>query len=311
MIKIIKNDDVFLTIDLVVLFSKIMKKNIFKFLLGLVSVVIAFAVVVQISFNNGKKQVYAAAPFSIKDFVSTADVNLGKRLYAVRSGCIDCHGADLSGSMVMDNGAMGSIYGANITPYQLSQWSDEEIARAIRYGIHQSGRSLQFMPSFDYETLSIGDIAALVAYLRSVPSVEKPSHENTFGPVAKVLSFSGKMPVMFPAKVLDLQRGFGEKPAEGPSREFGKYLANSCVGCHGSEFRGGKIPGGDPSWPEASNIRLGSNSIWTEAAFQEAIRSGVSPTSKQPLRLPMPVKLLQQLDETEIKALWEYLSTLK
>lgn len=202
-------------------------------------------------------------------------------------------------------------YGANITPHTLSQWSDEEIARAIRYGIHKTGRSLRFMPSFDFEGLSIGDTAALVAYLRSVPSVEKPNHENTFGPMTKALTFAGQMPVMFPAKVLDLQRGFSEKPAEGPTREFGKYLANSCVGCHGHEFRGGKIPGGDPSWPEASNIRLGANSAWTENAFQEAIRTGVSPISKKPLRMPMPVKLLQQMDEQEIKALWEYLSSLK
>jgi mono/diheme cytochrome c family protein len=129
--------------------------------------------------------------------------------------------------------------------------------------------------------------------------------------MAKMLFSIGKMPVMFPAMVVNRESGFNEKPPEGPTLQFGKYLANSCVGCHGSEFRGGKIPGGDPSWPEAKNIRLGSNPQWSEASFRETIKTGVSATTKQPLRPPMPIALLAQLNDDEVKALWEYLSSLK
>jgi mono/diheme cytochrome c family protein len=286
-----------------------MKKIILRVLAGLVGAIFVLAAMVQFSFTSKKKKTYEAAPFEIAPLVKSADVELGKRLYNVRAGCIDCHGETLSGRVVMENPAMGNIKGANITPFNLKDWSDEEIARAIRYGIHKTGRSLQFMPSFDYTGLSLGDTAALIAYLRTVAPVEEPSQANTFGPVAKVLSSLGKMPVMFPAEVIDLKRGFGEKPPEGPTLEFGRYLAHSCVGCHGEEFRGGKIPGGDPAWPAASNIRLGAGG-WTEEMFKSVIASGISPTSNQKLRPPMPVALLAQMNDTEIKALWLYLSSL-
>jgi len=270
-----------------------------------------FVTAIQMKFSADENKLYESKPFAIHNEVVAADVALGKRLYSVRAGCIDCHGADLSGAMVMDNPAMGSISGANITPFALAQWSDEEIARAIRYGVHRTGRSLRFMPSFDYKGLSLGDTAALVAYLRSVPAVEKPSRANSFGPVAKILSFFGQMPVMFPARALDLRDGFTSKPEEGPTAEFGRYLANACMGCHGAEFHGGKIPGGDPSWPEAPSLRLGASSLWSEASFREVIKTGVSAVTKQKLRPPMPIALLAQMDDIEVKALWEFLGRLK
>ena len=293
------------------LLNHFMKKIIIKIVAVFVLIALVLGIAIQFSFAKDQNKLYEAKTFEISELVANADVELGKRLFTVRNGCIDCHGEDLAGARVMDNGAMGTIYGANLTPFNLSTWTDEEIARAIRYGIHKTGRSLRFMPSFDFEGLSLGDTAALVAYLRSAAPVERQNFVNIYGPVAKTMSFLGQMPVMFPAKILDLNKGFGEKPEEGPTKAFGQYLAHSCVGCHGHEFRGGKIPGGDPSWPEASNIRLGMNPLWTEESFTQLIKTGVSPISSQPLRLPMPIAQLQQMNEVEIKALWSFLSTLE
>lgn len=118
------------------------------------------------------------------------------------------------------------------------------------------------------------------------------------------------MPIMFPALAVDSSQGFAEKPNEASTPEFGKYLANSCVGCHGENFQGGKIKGGDPAWPEATNIRLGSDAFWVEAKFRDMILTGTSPKSGQALRPPMPVHLLKQMNETEVKALWLYLASL-
>jgi len=267
---------------------------------------------VQIRYSQDASRIYEAPAFTIADQVKTADVELGKRIYHVRGGCIDCHGADLAGIQVMDDPAMGTVHGANITPFNLSSWSDEEIARAVRYGIHKTGRSLRFMPSMDWVEMSQGDIAAVIAYLRSMPSVERPSVEPKIGLVAKALSVAGQIPILFPAKaVAAMPAGFRDKPAEGPTPEFGRYLAASCTGCHGAEFKGGKIPGGAPDWPEASNIRLGADSRWMEANFKEMLKTGVSPISKQKLLAPMPTHLLAQMDETEGTALWLYLSSLK
>ena len=36
---------------------------------------------------------------------------------------------------------------------------------------------------------------------------------------------------------------------EAVSVEHGKYVSGMCIGCHGPNFSGGKIPGGPPDWP--------------------------------------------------------------
>lgn len=278
------------------------------FVLSLFLTMVAGAVAFR--FNQLSEKRYSPPHFTISEDVKTADLALGERLYRVRSACIECHGESLDGVKIMENGAMGSIYGANISPFKLHRWTDEEIATAIRYGIHKDGYSLKFMPSFDFAHLSKSDVASLIKYLRSRLPVSHESHINTFGPMAKVLAVLGQMPVMFPARQINLTLGFGVKPPEGPTQEFGSYLAKDCSGCHGEDYKGGKIPGGDPSWPPAANIRLGADAFWTEAKFREVIRTGVSPKSGKRVQSPMPVEVLKRLDETEIKALWLYLSSL-
>lgn len=249
--------------------------------------------------------------FEIEDEVLNGDIELGKRIFHVRNGCVDCHGTDLAGVQVINDPAMGDIWGANITPYKLKDWSNKEVAQAIRYGIRKNGKSLKFMPAFEYVNLSKSDIGSIIKYIRSVEPVEKESHVNSFGPVAKVLSSLGKMPVMFPAHLIDHNQGFAQKPIEAPTVAFGKYLAFSCTGCHGANYEGGPIPGGDPSWPEASNIRFGQNDLWNEESFYKLLETGVSPISGNAIRFPMPIESLKKLNEVEKKALWLYLSELK
>lgn len=286
-------------------------KLILKILGVFAAVIILTLSFIFFKFNQLSNQTYDQhAQINIKDSVTAADIDLGKRIFTVRNGCIDCHGENLAGAKIMDDPAMGSIYGANITPFNLNSWTDDEIARAIRYGVHKTGRSLRFMPSFDFEGLSKEDIASVIKYIRSSPPIEQPSHNNTFGPVAKILTVLGQMPVMFSALIIDQNKGFAEKPAEGPTPEFGKYLVNSCVGCHGKELKGGKIPGGDPSWPAASNIRFGSSTGMSEEKFEEIITTGVSKDTKNRIRMPMPIGALQAMNPTERKSIWLYLSSL-
>lgn len=281
----------------------------FRLLMGALTLAAIAVAGILFKFNLKVSAQYEKPQVSIHDEVLKANIELGKRLYSVRSGCIDCHGANMAGKLVMDNPPMGTITGANITSFTLKDWTDEDIAVAIRYGIHKSGRSLNFMPSFDYEGLSKGDVAAIIAYMRSVPEVTTPSKINSFGPIAKLLGVAGKMPVLFPAENVDPKKGFADKPEEGPTPEFGKYLAGACIGCHGADFKGGPIAGGDPSWPPAANIRLGAKK-WSETEFTQAIKTGKSPVNAADLRPPMPVELLKQMNDMEVKALWNFLSTL-
>jgi hypothetical protein len=82
------------------------------------------------------------------------------------------------------------------------------------------------------------------------------------------------------------------------------------VGCHGKDLKGGKIVGGDPSWPEASNLRFAQSTEMTEAKFEEIITSGISNQTKNKIRLPMPIGALQAMNPTERKSIWLYLSSL-
>jgi len=250
-------------------------------------------------------KVYTIPALEMEQAVASADLALGERIVRVRNGCIDCHGSNLAGAKIMDNGAMGKIYGSNITPAALSNWSDEQVARAIRHGVGLDNKPLVLMPSHDFLPLSQGDLAAIIAYLRSVPAVDSASEPIKLGPVSKALLTFEKAPSLLAAQVIDHQAPFASKPPEAVSVEFGKYLAQSaCAGCHGPSFMGGPIPGGDPKWPPASDLTQLKS--WDAEAFKAALRDGVRPGGEK-IQAPMPP---MALDDIETEALWLFIQSL-
>lgn len=93
--------------------------------------------------------------------------------FVLERGCGRCHDSangTLAGNDVAVAGT--SAYPANLTPDRITGiggWADEQIIRAFRFGVDNSGTELcPTMPRFD----GIGDVeaAAIVAYLRSLPS---------------------------------------------------------------------------------------------------------------------------------------------
>jgi hypothetical protein len=74
-------------------------------------------------------------------------------------------------------GPWGTSVAANITPGRmtgLGLWSDAEIERAIRQGISRDGRPLYPPMGFAYYAgITAPDMAALIAYLRSLPPQER------------------------------------------------------------------------------------------------------------------------------------------
>ncbi len=263
-------------------------------------------------FQEHRSKGYRPSEIGISAMIKNADIELGRRIVTIRNGCVECHGADLGGKLFLDDPGMGKFYGANITPYRLKKFSDEEIAQAIRHGLNREKKSLLFMPSFEYMPLGKEDLAATIAYIRSVPAVQNDVPQSETGPMAKILFMFDQMPVLLPAERIVMSDDFAKKPRETASKEFGKYLvATACVGCHGADLKGGPIPGGPPDWPEAANLRLGADTTWNEERFKTTILTGVSARTGLPLRPPMPVVLLQQMNATEIAAIWTYLHELK
>lgn len=97
--------------------------------------------------------------------------------------CMDCHTERRSGEAVRLGaggkpffGPWGVSVSANLTPDEgtgLASWTDAEIERAIRTGIARDGHKLAPpMPFAAYQGLSPDDMAAVIAYLRSLPAVE-------------------------------------------------------------------------------------------------------------------------------------------
>jgi mono/diheme cytochrome c family protein len=92
-----------------------MKCILVKFLVFLVIVILSAVFFINFKFNAIASQKYEGPQFTIDDEVASSDVELGKRIYEVRSGCKDCHGENLAGAKIMDNPALGTFYGANIS----------------------------------------------------------------------------------------------------------------------------------------------------------------------------------------------------
>jgi len=97
--------------------------------------------------------------------------------------CTDCHTERQPGEPARTGAGGKSFYGpwgisvsANLTPDAtsgLGDWSDAEIERAIRTGIARDGHKLfPPMPFAAYRHITDDDMAALIAYLRSLPAVE-------------------------------------------------------------------------------------------------------------------------------------------
>lgn len=237
------------------------------------------------------------------------DVATGERIVHVRNGCTDCHGKDLAGGAIVEDPLAGNLYGPNITPFALKEWSDGEIARAIRHGVGRDGRPLILMPSDEYNNLSLGDLKSVVAFLRTIPAVDKPTRAPQVGPLMKILQMAGEVN-LFAATRIDHAKPFNAKPAEAPTAEFGKYLVDgACRGCHGQELTGGPIPGGPPDWAPAANLTRAALGKWTFDDFAKTLKTGVNPSGKT-LGVPFPLALTSQMSEVELKAIWSYLESL-
>jgi len=248
---------------------------------------------------------------SISHDVSTADLALGERIVRNRTGCTNCHGPDLAGHTIIDEPAFAKISCPNLTPYALAAKSNEELALALRHGMRKDGRSIIFMPSYEFQNFSKGDTAAIIAYLRTIPSVEKPNTPIKIGPIGKILFALGKLPVFTPAAMINHTNGFVTKPKEAATREFGEYMVHSvCIGCHRKTLTGGPIVGGAPEWPPAANIRFKGRAEWTQERFFKTMETGVSAKTGQSLRLPM-AEVAGRFNQMELTAIWLYLSSLE
>lgn len=292
-------------------------KKLVKFLgVGLGALVLA--VVVALTVASFKAQARLAQKFeSHRVTLPPAEpldeaLARGKHLVDARYGCNICHGPNFAGGVMIEDPAIGSIHGPNITAGKGGRTAQYEAAdwdRIVRHGIKPDGTPA-VMPSEDFFKMSDQELSDIVAYVKSQTPVDVEVPRPTFGPLGKVLLAAGKFPIS--AEVLPDHRKAhaGVPPRAADSTDFGEHLAAICSSCHRANFAGGPMPFGPPDWPPAANLTQHDNGLksWTYEDFEKTLTTGVTKNGKQ-LRDPMSlvVPAAKAMTDTERRALWTYL----
>lgn len=271
-----------------------------------------FVFVTARAFDASMDKVYDQKPLDqIKASKDEAVIARGKHIAEAVAGCTskDCHGTDLAGGKEMSMGPLGTLTGPNLTGGGLgAAYTDGEFARIVRFGIKKNGKSAVFMPAQDFNWMNDEDLTALVSFLRSVPNVDKPNGAMKLGLLAKILDRQGALPIDV-ARKIDGKVELAGKPE--PTAAYGKFLAKSCMGCHGEGLSGGKIPGAPGDLPVPLNLTPDESGLkgWTQEDFNKLLEKGDRKNGKK-LHEFMPIENYGLMDATEKTALFAYLMSL-
>lgn len=270
-----------------------------------------------------KTCVFVAVAFAIAA-PALAEVSVARGAYLVQGpmGCGNCHtpmGPDgfiedqeLAGRLVDANEAFTAI-APNITPAGLvGDWTDAELARAIREGLRPDGSVIgPPMPFAMYRGLGDDDLMSVVAYLRTLPPVEHDPGQSVY---------HVPLPPSYGPPV-----GTVVAPERGVSVEYGAYLAGPvahCMECHtpmgpngpmldtdlgrgGFEFHG---PWGTSV---AANITSHEDGLakYSDEELAVMITDGVRPDGSRMLP-PMPFGFLKGMTDEDLQAVILYLRSL-
>jgi mono/diheme cytochrome c family protein len=267
-------------------------------------------------------------------------IERGKYLANNVNQCIDCHssrdwskfsappfpGTEGKGGEPFDRslGFPGNYYAPNLTPHHLKDWSDAELFRAITAGVSKDGRPLfPVMPYLFYGKMDKEDIFSIIAYIRSLPSIENevPPAESNF-------------PMNIIIHTIPTRAEFSKIPAPSDKINYGKYLtsAASCIECHTQVKRGQIIEdlafGGGRYFPIKDGGMVVSANItpekdtgigsWTEETFIERFKAFDKSVNKfndevKPgeFNSIMPWQKYAGMKREDLAAIFAYLQTVK
>lgn len=257
-----------------------------------------------------KKYTIPAATLTIS--VDAATVAEGKRQFFTR-GCVDCHGENGAGKVVIDDPLVGTVVASNLTTGQggvATLYQDADWERAIRHGVRPDGKPLIIMPAHEYNPINDADLGAILAYIQSLPAVDQARTPVHIGPLGRILHVSGMVTVV-PAEIIDHTAARPQTVAKAATEEYGEYLAKTCTGCHGATLSGGPIPGVPGDGPYPRNLTPDAATglgTWQQEDFVKVIRTGIRPDGSQ-LSTAMPWPAFQQMTDEELQALWLYLQS--
>ncbi|MDP9041733.1 MAG: cytochrome c [Bacteroidota bacterium] len=217
----------------------------------------------------------------------------------------------------------GESFTPNITPANLGSWSDGEIYRLLTTGIDDEGKTINHaMPFQNLSHLDTGDAKAIIAYIRTLPSIK-----NDPAGITQINFFHSlyNRTISRDVKPIYLEN---LKTAV----DSGHYLVTiaSCNDCHtpkkwleindttrllsgGVEF---PLPTG--GFVHSANLTPDESGLaaWTEATFVKKFKSyqdsgaiyKVSPNSFNSL---MPWSDYDSMTEKDLKSIYAYLKSIK
>jgi len=235
-----------------------------------------------------------------------ASIARGKYLAEKVAVCTECHGSDFGGKVVEDNPAMGRLVAANLTRGRgglPADYADQDFVRVLTHGVKRDGRSVIFMPVVDYR-FTPDDLGAIIAYVKSMPPVDRTVPAMSVGPVARALGLFVNFPLAS-ASLIDhsqprlLARADPADPVAG-----GRALMATagCYACHGPQLTGGMGP--PPGGANLTPVGIGG---WTQHDFVTALRTHRRPNGSA-IDEVMPRAYGEMADE-DLARIYAYLRT--
>jgi len=287
--------------------------------------ILLLAVVLGVTAITAARQnLHYNAPYpAIQSSRDSASIARGKHLMLSVAHCTDCHSGPSADSLinagqepvlhggVAFNLPVGTIYSANITSdstYGIGRYSDAEIARALRYGVHPDGTAVyDFMP---FHNVTDADLSDIISYLRTQKpvAIKKPDNE---------LNLAGKLVKAFLVKPVGPSEPIAPSVVPDSTAAYGKYLVlnvGNCSGCHtkrtlSGEYTGPLLAGGNPmahgiTPPNLTPDSTGRLFGWSEEMFVKRFHMGkLNPLSE------MPWGSFKRMNDLELKAIYKYLQT--
>jgi mono/diheme cytochrome c family protein len=255
--------------------------------------------------------------------VAETPVERGEYLVRGPMGCGNCHTPmgpegfvmeqELGGRLVDDIPEVFTAWAPNITPAgRIAEWSDAELARAIREGVRPDGSLIgPPMPFSMYRGLGDEDLAAVVAFLRTLPAVENEVPASTY---------HIPLPPAYGPPVESVTA-----PERGVTAEYGAYLAgpvSHCMECHtpmGPQGpmldtalgQGGFAFHGPWGTSIASNLTSSEDGLagYSDDEIKAMVTQGVRPDGSA-MMPPMPYGYLAQMTPEDLDAVVLYLRSL-
>lgn len=240
-------------------------------LMVLVVATIAFCAYVYVANERMLDRRYAVVPVPMPVATGADAVERGRRL-AMLTGCTDCHRSDLRGGLFEDEGWLhGRYYASNLTR-KAGAYSDEDLARIVRLGVRPDGRGVMGMPSMGFVRLTDGEMADIIAFVRSLPAggIDQPDHY--IGPLDRwqLWTEGAVKPAVTYVAAERAKDPLDAGPAHAAARHHARII---CAECHGGDLKGNGWDSGAP------DLRvIGSYGL---PEFTRLLRTGIGVDGKE------------------------------